>query len=228
MLGPLLFIIYINNLPEQVRSDIFLFTDDIKIFQQIKGHDDHDILQEDINTMLSWAEKWQLEFHPDKCVSMAINRGTKTKEIYRMHNTELRQVNQEKDIGVIVDNQLKFENHVQEKIKKANNTMGLIRTFINLDEDIFLKLFKAPVRPHIEYANTTWNPTKMKNIIAIENVQRRATKYLPTLKNMTYEERLKKLNLPTLQYRRMRGDLIETYKILTGKYDRTVAQIMPQ
>ena len=159
---------------------------------------------------------------------MAINRGTKTKEIYRMHNTELRQVNQEKDIGVIVDNQLKFENYMQEKIKKANNIMGLIRTFINLDEDIFLKLFKALVRPHIEYANTAWNPTKMKDIIAIENVQRRATKYLPILKNMTYEESLKKFNLPTLQYRRMREDLIETYKILRGKYDRTVAQIMPQ
>ena len=56
--------------------------------------------------------------------------------------------------------------------------MGLIRrTFINLDEDIFLKLFKALIRPHIEYANTTWNPTKIKDIIAIENVQRRATKY---------------------------------------------------
>ena len=102
---------------------------------------------------------------------------------------------------------------MQEKIKKANNIMGLIRrTFINLEDDIFLKLFKALVRPHIEYANTTWSPTKMKDIIAIENVQRRATKYLPTLKNMTYEERLKKLNLPTLRYRRMRGDLIEPTK----------------
>ena len=73
----------------------------------MKGHDDHDIIQEDINTMLSWAEKWQLEFHPDKCVSMAINRRTKTKEIYRMHNTELRQANQEKDIGVIIDSNLR-------------------------------------------------------------------------------------------------------------------------
>ena len=98
MLGPLLFVIYINDLLEQVRSDIFLFVDDTKIFQQIKGHDDHDILQEDTNIMLSWAEKWQLEFHPDKCVSMVINRETKIKEIYRMHNTEQRQVNQEKDI----------------------------------------------------------------------------------------------------------------------------------
>ena len=69
------------------------------------------------------------------------------------------------------------------------------------------------VRPYIEYANTTWSLTKMKAIIAIENVQRRATKYLPLLKHMTHEERLNKLNLPTLQYRRLK---IQTYTILTG------------
>ena len=74
-----------------------------------------------------------------------------------------------------------------------------------LDEDTFLKLFKAFVKPHVEYANTTWSPTKMKYIITAENVQRRATIHLPLLKHMTYEERLKKLNLLTLYYRRMRG-----------------------
>ena len=68
----------------------------------------------------------------------------------------------------------------------------------------------------------------MKDIIAIENVQRRATKYLLLLRRMTYEERLKKQNIPTLGYRRMRGDMIETYKILTGKYDSIVVQFMPQ
>ena len=72
------------------------------------------------------------------------------------------------------------------------------------------------------------SPTKMKDIITVENVQRRATIYLPLLKHMAYEERLKKLNLLTLYYGRMRGDMIETYKILTGKYDRTVAQFMLQ
>ena len=71
-------------------------------------------------------------------------------------------------------------------------------------------------------------PTKMKDIIAIENLQRRATKYLLLLRHMTYEERLKKLNILTLGYRRMRGDMIETYKILIGKYDRNVTQSMLQ
>ena len=119
-------------------------------------------------------------------------------EPYEMETTELRQVRQEKDIGVIVDHQLKFENHMQEKVKKANNITGFIRrTFVYLDEGTFSKLFKALVRPHLEYANTAWYPTKIKDIIAIENVQRQATKYLPTLKELSYEDRLRKLQLPT-------------------------------
>ena len=94
-------------------------------------------------------------------------------ESYKMETTELRQVRQEKDIGVIVDDELKFENHMQEKVKKANNIVGLIRrTFVHLDEGTFSKLFKALVRPHLEYTYTTWYPTKMKDIFAIENVQR--------------------------------------------------------
>ena len=70
--------------------------------------EDHNILQDDI--MLKWADKWQLEFHPDKCVSISINKREKTHQTYKMKDTELKQVNQEMHVGVIVDDQLKFEN----------------------------------------------------------------------------------------------------------------------
>ena len=90
------------------------------------------------------------------------------------------------------------------------------RAFISLDEEMFLCLFKAFVRPHLEYANTVWNPHKSKDVIAIENVQRRATKMIPTLNKMAYQDRLKKLKLPTLVYRRARGDMIELFKELNA------------
>ena len=229
ILGPLLFVIFINDLPSQVKSDIFLFADDTKIFRTINSIGDKDTLQNDITTMVKWADTWQLEFHPDKCVSMSINYKGEQPRIYKMKETTMKQVHQEKDIGVIVDDQLKFEKHIYEKINKANSMMGLIRrSFIHMDEDIFKKLFKALVRPHLEYANSIWYPTKIKDITAIENVQRRATKYLPAMKNLSYEERLQKLDLPTLQFRRLRGDVIETYKLMTGCYDETVSNIMPK
>ena len=138
VLGPLLFVIFINDLPDQVNSEIFLFANDTKIFRNIKGPDDQKILQDDINTMLQWADKWQLEFHPDKCLSMAINNKEGRDWKYNMKEIELKQSRQEKDIGVFVDDQLKFEYHMYEKIKKANNMMGLIRhSFIHLNGSMF-------------------------------------------------------------------------------------------
>ena len=160
VLGPLLFVIFINDLPDQVKSDMFLFADDTKIFRRISTKQDEVILQEDINEMVKWADQWQLEFHPDKCVKMSINNKELENRTYNMDDVILRNVKQEKDIGVIVDDQLKFEDHMYEKIKKANNMMGLIRrSFIHLDEEMFLKLYKALVRPHLEYANVIWHPT---------------------------------------------------------------------
>ena len=101
--------------------------------------------------------------------------------------------------------------------------MGIIRrTFEYLDGKCFSTVFKSLVRPHIEYANQVWSPYLMKHITALENFQRRATKLIPGYKELDYKERLKRLNLPTLSYRRLRGDMIEIYKILTGKYDSSV------
>ena len=120
-----------------------------------------------------------------------------------------------KDLGVTIDSNLIFESHIQIKVNKANQTMGMIRrAFTHLDNDTFLCLFKAFVRPQLEYANAAWSPYKVKDITAIENVQRRATKQVPGLRDLSYEERLKQLKLPTLVYRRARGDMIETYKIM--------------
>ena len=85
---------------------------------------------------------------------MSINNKVLENRTYNIDDIILRKVKQEKDFGVIVDDQLKFEDHMYEKIKKANNMMGLIRrSFIHLDEEMFLKLFKALMTPHLEYAN---------------------------------------------------------------------------
>ena len=109
----------------------------------------------------------------------------------------------EKDIGVIIDCELSFDKHIAEKVNKTTKIVNIIRrSFMYLDEEIFLNLYKALVRPHLEYANQIWAPRLQRQIDSIENVQKRATKLLPGYDNLSYEERLKKLRLPTLTYRR--------------------------
>ena len=174
----------------------------------------------------NWTRSSLLNFNPDKCSSMTISKPhSNSSRQYTINGIALKQVQSERDLGVVIDRNLKFEEHIQTKINKANSIMGIIRrTYTYLDADTFLLLYKSLVRPHLEYCNQIWNPHLLKHIISIENVQRRATKQIPGFKDLSYEERLTKLKLPTLKYRRDRGDMIETYKILTGKYDRKITQ----
>ena len=121
-----------------------------------------------------------------------------------------------------MDDQLTFSRHIQQQ---ANSIMGLIRrTYSYLDEQNFKYLFQALARPHLEYAEAVWSLSKVGDIDVIKNVQRRATKQIPSLKNLEYTDRLKKLKMPTLKYRHLRGDMIETFKIINGIYDREVTE----
>ena len=119
---------------------------------------------------------------------------------------EMTKIEEIKDIGVIMDSNLNFEKHVNAKIVTANKILGIIRrTYMFLNKEIFLPLHKALVRSHCDYAMSIWNPHMIKFIESVESVQRRATKLIPKIKNLTYPERLKALNLPTLSYRRVGG-----------------------
>ena len=225
VLGPILFVIFVNSLPaEAVSSQVFLFADDAKVFKSILKPEDQSLLQADIDRLYSWTGHSLLEFHPEKCTSMTLSRQDNCSRTYKVSDTDLRVSSSEKDLGVIVDNKLKFEDHMWEKINKATRIMATIRrVYSYMDKTTFLLLYKALVRPHVEYANQMWCPYLQKHIRSLENVQRRATRQLPGFAELTYEERLRKLELPTLAYRRHRGDMIETYKILTRKYDSTVS-----
>ena len=120
---------------------------------------------------------------------------------------------EEKDLGVIIDSELSFSEHVASKVRTANAIVGLIRRSCSfLDGTSFKKLSTAFVRPHLEYAQSVWSPHLRKHINMLENVQIRATKLVDGLARLDYPDRLKILNLPTLAYRRLRGDLIEIYK----------------
>ena len=132
---------------------------------------------------------------------------------YKICNKEIGHVFNEKDLGVIIYSELLFEEHISNKVRVANAIVGLIRRrFTHLDCKSFTKIYTAFVRPHLEYAQSVWAPHFRKHINMLENVQIRASKLVDGLGNVGYPERLKRLNLPTLAYRRLRGDMIEIYK----------------
>lgn len=126
----------------------------------------------------------------------------------------------EKDLGIWFKNDLKFDDHINYVVNRCNKLLGLIkRTFKTLDKESFLTLYKSLIRSILDYGGSVYFPTTKKNIQLIENIQKRATKIVPELKDLSYEERLIRLKLPTLHYRRKRYDLIQLYKIVHGFED---------
>ena len=231
VLGPILFVVYINDLPDVIKhgSIPYLFADDTKVYHIIYCTKDCENLQKDIRAMQEWSEKWLLCFHSEKCKCIRIGSTEVNMVTYHLKEGQkgVEFKDHEKDIGVVIDNKLSFEKHISEKVNKANSIMGVIRrTFECLDQKTFKLLYTSLVRPHLEYANQVWNPYLKKHIDLLENVQRRSTKLIPGLSNFSYTERLKILNLPSLAYRRTRGDMIEMYKILSGKYDPEVSNFI--
>ena len=223
VLGPLLFVIYINDLPDVVSSNVLLFADDTKLFRQVSCKEDAIQLQNDIDALSRWSDDWLLKFNIKKCHVLSMGKFSNIKYTHRycLGQEEVEHVFEEKDLGVIIDMNLNFQEHISTKIKKANGIMGLIRrTFCYLDTELFKKLYTTFVRPHLEYAQSVWSPHLRSQIKQLENVQIRATKLVDGMKNMEYSDRLKQLGLPTLIYRRERGDMIEIWKHF-NTYDPT-------
>jgi hypothetical protein len=169
----------------------------------------------------------------DKCKVLSIARNKKSINYKYSFITsdnkvlELEHVSSMSDLGIIIDCELKFKEHIYHKINKAYQMLGIIsRNFIDLDKASFIVLYKSLVRSQLEYGNSVWNPYKCYLIEDIEKVQKRATKLVKGLRKVPYNERLIRLGLPTLKYRRVRGDMINVFKILKGFYDKRVSPLL--
>jgi len=219
ILGPLLFVIYVNELPDIVRNLLYLFADDTKLFAKIADWNDYASLQEDLDNLFGWSQSWQLLFKLPKC--MVMHMGTHNPQFsYTIDGQFLDEVTEHKDLGVVFDNVLKFHSHVSTMASKANRILGMIKKcFTALNQTTLLLLYKHLVRPHLEYCNTVWNFGYLTDMAKIEKVQRRATRMLHNIRNLSYEERLLHLNLPSLSYRQFRGDMLTTFQILNGYVD---------
>lgn len=199
VLGPVLFVAYINDLPDNIQSSLYMFADDTKLYKEITEAQDRLLLQRDLDRMDQWSALWLLKFQPPKCKCMTLtNRGAaEAQRTYTLRGHALESYTVEKDLGILVDNQLNFDQHITTQASKANKVMGVIRrSFTHLDQHNFKLLYKALVRPHLEYGHAVWYPHLRKHIDLLEQVQRRATRQVPGLAHLSYTDRLRRLGLP--------------------------------
>ena len=151
VLGPILFLVYINDLDCGIKNWILKFADDTKLFGRISNTADSDELQEDLSKLVQWSSEWQMLFNVDKCNVMHISKKPAQRE-YQMNGRTLNVVQQEKDLGVLLSNNLKVSAQCQQACSKALRILGMInRTIVYRHTDILLKLYKSMVRPHLEY-----------------------------------------------------------------------------
>lgn len=216
VLGPLLFLIYINDLDLNVISKLFKFADDSKVCKSINSDLDRDILRSDLDKIFKWSESWQMSFNIDKCVVLHVGNNNQQFDYY-LGNNLIKTSNKERDLGVIVDNSCKFSEQCRMAASAANKLLGLIKRSIEYkNKDTIVRLYKALVRPKLEYCIQAWCPYLKKDVAVLERVQKRATRMISGLHNLSYSDRLKECKLLPLDKRRERGDLIQTFKFLKG------------
>ena len=223
VLGPLLFLIYINDLPLALpnNSKCFLFADDIKVFTNTNN------LQTIVDSIDGWSKTWSLPLAADKTNLIRFGNKNPQNQV-QINGISIQSVNSIRDLGVTVDERLNFHEHISNIVKKANSRSNLIiRAFSSRNLSLLTKLFTVYVRPVLEYASSVWSPCcpyrDSEYLNLIEGVQRRFT--FRILKRHTgcrppnYLERLNRLSLQTLELRRFYIDLEMIYSIVNNQID---------
>ena len=158
VLGPLLFVIFINDLSVNIFNKLELFADDTKIIAKIVNESSSEVLQHDLNKLVKWSHDWSIKFNDEKCKVMHIGK-TNPQFKYKMNEHTLQITVAERDLGLIISNDLNWEHHVISATSKANRALGTIKHASRyLDNCTFNLLYKSLVRPHLEYAATVWSP----------------------------------------------------------------------
>ena len=180
VLGPLLFLLYINDLPENVKANVKLFADDCLLYKEINNISDGQDLQNDLKALESWEYEWQMSFNADKC--FIITAGTKITKInyeYKIHNQDLEKVPHRKYLGVTLSKDLSWKQHINNITKKSNKTLGFLRRNLHsCTHKVKEKAFTTLVRPSLDYASSCWDPHIKEHIEELEKVQRRGTRFV--------------------------------------------------
>ena len=217
VLGPLLFLLFINDLPDRIKNEVRIFADDVKMVTDPRKLN---CIQHDLTVLHEWESLWLLMFNVEKCKVLHVGKDN-PKNQYMFLGSVLDNCCSEKDLGVIFNEKLNFHDHIQASISKAKSSLAwLLRNTISREPYTMKTAYKALVRHNLEYCCQVWAPKarhgNWQTILDIEAVQRTFTRVIDGMAGLNYKNRLIALDMTTLLERRMRGDLIETFKILNG------------
>lgn len=218
VLGPCLFLVYINDLPNNLRTRSRLFADDTAIYTAVDSMSDQLALQQDLNALASWERKWDMQFHPQKCVSLPVTRCREPLPYqYVLHSHTLDTVRSAKYLGITIKKDIGWSDHIENVCSKANRALGFLKRNLKIKSwKIKDTAYKAYVRPILEYASTIWDPHQQQHINRIESVQRRAARFVVRdfRRTSSVTDIMKRLEWRSLEERRRVARLTMLYKIL--------------
>ncbi|XP_053398165.1 uncharacterized protein LOC128556626 [Mercenaria mercenaria] len=180
VLGPLLFLCHINDLPSCVKSTVRLSADDCLLYRKIESIQDQIQIQEDLKALEIWAKKWGMRFNASKCYIMSIHRSKKPFTFnYSLDNHILEHVKENPYLGITISDNLKWATHINKICNRANSTLGFIRRNLkNCNKQFKETAYISLVRSVLDYSSTVWDPYLSKDITRIENIQRRAARFV--------------------------------------------------
>ena len=230
VLGPLLFLLFINDIDCGIKSNIRLFADDCILYRMISSEEDSKILQRDINLLSQWTTKWQMQLNIKKCHLLSISRlHDKIKPLYKIGTTPLTNTDSCTYLGVTVTNDLRWSTHVSNCSKKATRTLNFVRRNIyGCTPETKSLAYTSLVRPHLEYSSAAWDPYNKKDINLLGAVQRRAARFVhKNYKHSTSATKLmNELQWPNLADRRRNSRLIQFYKALYGQSPISLSHLL--
>jgi len=221
VLGPLLFLCHINDLPESVKSQVRLFADDCLLYREINTFADHHTLQADLKSLEAWAEKWGMKFNATKCYIMSFARRSPSQFFYSLDNTILKSVSSNPYLGIQLSENLKWSTHINSITKKANCSLGFLRRNLKHCPTVCKRnAYLALIRPLLEYGAVVWDPYLKQDIDKMERVQRNAVRFIARDYRSTtpgfVTGLLNKHDLPLLKDRREQLRLTFYYRVVEG------------
>ena len=216
VLGPLLFLLYINDIDQDIQSTVRLFADDCILYREINNASDAQILQDDINKFQAWASAWQMKFNSSKCHIMSITRKrNKFVAKYNLGESQLSRVDSYPYLGVVISSDLRWRYHIDSVCAKATRTLNFVkRNCYRCSIEAKTLAYVSLVRPHLEYASAAWDPFTARDIKELEMVQRRAARFVKRNYRSTTSVTtlIGELGWNTLEHRRQTSRLTAMYK----------------